>query len=456
MGLVIPFSLSCLTGYLVMLTLFRDKPVFNKTLTLVLSAGLGIGLNSILTFYSFFLMNGFNRTAVWAFTLVLPAVLTLVNFKIILKKIMNVSIKISLLSPLAWILWGILLYVVIFMARSHPFGEWDAWALYNMKMKFLIFSGDRWKDIFEKLHWYTQPDYPLLLPFINVYNFALGQTAQPAVPLVTGIVFTMLIIWLMFGGLKQIMPSPAAFFASLLLLANPFYIFQSTAQYADTILAFYLLASVLCMKLALLYTDKRTAGLCGLMLGLMTFTKNEGIVMAILLIAVFSVYLLFKSVPPEDKKKWLLLIPCLLAGFVITASSTGILKLFLAPANKDIFGGLSAVHMKFLNWDGFMIIVNAFIRETAHKRWAFIWYFLALLFVLANKRLFYKECKTFIFFLTLYTGILVVIYLTTVNFDLSWRLNSTLHRICYYLLPTLLFSVYYAIFRGKKNQGVPT
>lgn len=455
MGLIIPFSLSCLTGYLVLLTLFREKPVFNKTLTLILSAGLGIGLNSILTFYSFFLMNGFSRTAVWTFALVLPAVLALINIKIIFNRIKNFPVKISPLSPLAWLVWGLLLYVVIFMARMHPYGEWDAWALYNMKMKFLLLSAERWKDIFEKLHWYTQPDYPLLLPFINVYNFALGQAAQPVVPLVTGVVFAMLIIWLMFGGLKQIMPPPAAFFASLLLLANPFYIFQSTAQYADTILAFYLLASVLCMNLALLYSDKRMAGLCGLMLGLMTFTKNEGIVMAILLIAVFTLYLSFKSVPQGGRKKSLLLVPCLLAGFALTGSATCILKLFLAPHNKDIFGGLSAGPMKFMNRDGLMIIVNAFAHETSHKRWAFIWHFIGLLLVLANKRLFFKECKTFLFFMLLYSAVLTVIYLTTVNFELSWRLDSTLHRICYYLLPSLLFSAYYAIYRGRKNKEVP-
>ncbi|MBP9854415.1 MAG: glycosyltransferase family 39 protein [Candidatus Omnitrophica bacterium] len=452
MSILIPLILSSLTGYLIIITLFREKTIINKTLTLVLSAGLGIGLNSVLTFYSFFIMNGFNRKAIWTFSSVIPFILILINHKTILYKMKNCSFKINFLSPVVWTLWGVLFYIILFMAKAHPFGQWDAWALYNMKMKFLLFGADHWKDIFEKLHWYTQPDYPLLLPFINVYHFALSQTPQQTVPLITGVVFTMLIGWVIFGGLKQIMSSSVAFFASLLLLSNPFFIFQSTGQYADTILAYYLLASILCIQLTLLYSNKPLAFLSGLMLGLMTFVKNEGIVIAIILISIFIVYLVFKSVPKEEKNKWLLLIPFLMTGFLITASPTLILKLFLAPTNKDIFG-LSVIHMKFLNWDGFMILVHAFITEISQKRWTFIWFFIIFLFLVANKKLFYKECKIVILFLILYSFVLTIIYLTTVNFDLSWRIKSTLPRICYYLLPSLLYYAYYAVFRMKKDKA---
>ncbi|MBZ0167728.1 MAG: hypothetical protein K8I00_13055, partial [Candidatus Omnitrophica bacterium] len=234
-----------------------------------------------------------------------------------------------------------------------------------------------------------------------------------------------------------------------ILLINPFYIFQSTSQYADTILAFYLLAAVICLNLTLLYRSRGLAAVSGLMMGLMSFTKNEGLVMSILLIGLFGLYLFLRRVPAAQKKQDLWLIPCLLGGYAVTGSATVILKLFLAPANKDIFGAAAGHEMEYFNMDGLRLTATALGTELLHKRWSYMWPFLLGLAALANKRLFFKECKLFLGFLVLYLGVLLMIYLTTVNFNLAWRLKSTLPRILYYLLPTILYAVNWALYRYK-------
>lgn len=447
MTAALPLLASLALGYLTLMTVLKGVNRLNGSLTLVLSAGLGIGLNAIITYYGFLLFGGFGRGMIAALTGGAILVLAGLNARTLLARARNLKWRFSLWSIPAWALWGGVLYVVVFMAYRHPYGEWDAWALYNMKMKFLIGSGEYWQDIFTRLHWYTQPDYPLLLPFINVHQFALSQTAQPLVPLLTGVVFSMLIVWLLFGALRQVAPAYVAFFASFLLLVNPFYVFQGTSQYADTVLAFYLLASVVCLNLTVMHRCRGMATVSGLVMGLMSFTKNEGLVMSILLTGFFGLYLLCRRVPAAEKKQDLLLVPCLLLGYAITASATVVLKLFLAPTNKDIFGGAAGAEMEYLNMNGLKITAGALGKELTHKRWALMWWFVLGLSVLANRRLFHKENKIFLGFFTSYLGVLLVIYLTTVNFDLAWRLKSTLPRILFYLLPTVLFAVNWAIHR---------
>ena len=449
MTAAIPLLASLALGYLTLMTVLKGVNRLNGPLTLVLSAGLGIGLNAIITYYGFLLFGGFGRGMIAELTGGAVLVLVGINARTLAAQARNLKWRFSLWSIPAGILWGLALYVIVFMAYRHPYGEWDAWALYNMKMKFLIGSGEHWKDIFTRLHWYTQPDYPLLLPFINVHQFALSQTAQAVVPLITGVVFSMLIVWLLFGALRQVAPAYVAFFASFLLLVNPFYVFQGTSQYADTVLAFYLLASVVCLNLTALHRCRGMATVSGLVMGLMSFTKNEGLVMSILLTGSFGLYLLCRRVPAAQKKQDLLLIPCLLLGYAVTSSATVILKLFLAPANKDIFGGAAGAEMEYLNMNGLTITAQALGKELTHQRWALMWWFVLGLAVLANRRLFYKENKIYLGFFASYLGVLLVIYLTTVNFDLGWRLKSTLPRILFYLLPTVLFAVNWAIHRYR-------
>ncbi len=454
MILYLPFLLAFAIGSLLFQWIKRPSLQINASLNAMLSMALGLGLCATLTYASLFVFGGFHRTGILGLHVGLLIILLIPNLKPFIQNLRSIKWTMSWLSPLAWLAWGLVAYVIHFMALTHPYGEWDAWALYNMKTKFMIAAGPQWQSIFNDLHWYTQPDYPLLLPSINVFHHAISGQDIPAVPMSTSIVLALMIGWLLFAAIREITGTIVAFAGSLVLMVNPFYIFQSTAQYADTLLGYYLLASIVCIHLTFLKHSKPMALISGLMLGYMTFSKNEGIVMSILLIIMFGLYTFTRRLPLVRKRQALSLIGCLLIGYLLTSSPTIILKLFIAPKNKDIFGGLSAVHMKFLNWDGFMLIVNAFKYELTHKRWAFIWGFLAFLFVAANRKIVYKECKIYLTFFVLYMTVLCFIYLTTVNFELSWRLKSTVHRICYYLLPSLLFFCYYALFRKKLDDRI--
>lgn len=423
MTILLPFLLSGLTGYLLILMLCKGEPVFNKTLTMVLAIGLGTGINAVLTFYTFLFFNRFHPDGVRAVTLAAALLLILINAKTLLKKKPSRPVKFSPLSA-ALIIGG--LYLIVYTAMTQPYGGHSAWLVYNMKLKFLVLGADQWDIILAKLHALTRPADPLLWPFVNVYHAAFGHPALAEVPFFTGIVFAFMTGRMMFAGLKPVMPELAAFTAACLLLTNPFYLKHATAQQADTLLAFYLLAAVICVKQTLILRHKGLACLSGLFLGLMTFTADEGVIMALSLLVGVRLYLFCKT---NDRKKWQSLAPSLLLGCLITASATLIFKIFLAPQGQIFNNKLQ---------------VQTLLTEMTSRHWTFIWYFIFALIVLANRGLFTKECKTFIFFLVIFISIMM----------LGFGPDRHPSRICFELLPAVLYFVYYALYRKQKEINV--
>jgi hypothetical protein len=292
MTILLPFLFSGLTGYLLILMLCKGEPVFNKTLTMVLAIGLGTGINAVLTFYTFLFFNRFHPDGVRAVTVAAVLLLMLINAKTMLKKKQSRPVKFSPLSA-SIVIGGF--YLIVYTAMTQPYGGPSAWLVYNMKLKFLVLGADQWDIILTRLHALTRPADPLLWPFVNVYHAAFGHPALTELPFFTGIVFAFMTGRMMFAGLKPIMPELAAFTAACLLLTNPFYLKHATAQQADILLAFYLLAAVICVKQTLVLGHKGLACLSGLFLGLMTFTADEGVIMALSLLISVRVYLFCKT-----------------------------------------------------------------------------------------------------------------------------------------------------------------
>ncbi len=453
MTLSFPYLISFLIGYFAINLIQGPHKILHRALHCSLAIGIGLGISALLTFISFLIFNQYHPTAIISLNIICLLSLIISNaFRFPQKNNPPSFLKsvITFFRPshvIAWVIWGLLTYLIYFVAKIHPFGEWDAWALWNMKTKFLILSGHEWKALFSKLHWHTQPDYPLLLPFMNVWAYSIFGKNLQIVTSTTAIILSVSCGLLLFSGLKQFIKKEFAFLVSLILFINSYFIYLATAQYADILLAFYLLASIIVLPLMIREQHRGMALLWGVLLGLMTFTKNEGIVLALLFAGITTLFLLLKNAGERKLNTKLLLFALL--GIAMTSCFTIFFKFYLAPPNRDILTNLVLTDMKFLNWSGLMIIVNAFFDEISHRRWSFTWIFLIFLMGIRIPKLFYKECSVISFFFIAYGLVLLLIYLTTVNFDLSWRLTNTLPRILFYLLPSILFFGFYVNGRKK-------
>lgn len=452
MTALLPFLISFLIGYALNLILLK-KANIPLLLQIFLSVGPGLGLSSLITFYSFLLCNGFNPIVIFALNIVLLITLLLVyvlqekkKFSFTFDKCHGVHRSVGIGGAF----FLALLAVVYTFAKMQPFGQWDAWALWNMKAKFLTSSGSSWMDTFQKLHWHTQPDYPLLLPMMNIWGWALSPRDFYTAPLILSIVFTLSCGGLLFAGLMRYTRKDIAIIASGLLFFLPWYLLMGTAQYADIVLAYYLLASFVCIVYMLREKHNGFAVLLGLFLGVMTFTKNEGVLMAALLLLMTIFYLFLEN--PKERSSALRILRSIGWGLALTVPATLIFKCCLAPRNPDIDIRNMTITSQFFNYEGCYMILTALFQELTSQRWNYLWFFIMALTLRDGRRYFYQETKILTRFFLLYFLVLFFVYLGTVNFNLMWRLSRTLPRILFTLLPSVLFLIFYVFDYGQKNM----
>ena len=449
MTIYLPFFISFLIGCLVNRAILRKTKDVNFLLFLFLAVGVGLGFSSLLTFLSFLICDGFNPFFIFYANLSFLLILLVIDF---IRKDSRAFFTKTNWFNISHFFYGAFFLIVLILvyigAKNHPFGEWDGWAIWNMKAKFLTLSGDSWKDVFLRLHWHTQPDYPLLLPLINIWGWLLSGNDFYRSPILTSVIFTVSCGGLLFSGLTRYIDKTIALLASCLLLFLPFYVFIGTAQYADIVLAYYLLASLISLMIMIREKDNGFAVLFGLFLGFISFTKNEGIAISILLIAISILYLFSEN--RKSRFSNLKIIAFIFLGLVVTMTPAIIFKLFLAPPNRDIAITNGTISSPFFNLEGCYLIATAFMYEVLHKRWCYIWLLIIFAILLDIRKYFYKERKILVFFFLSYFVIVFFVYLTTVNFSLTWRLSRTLPRILLYLLPSVLFLVFY-VFGYKEN-----
>ncbi len=443
MTTAISFLISILIGYFAVLAVFRKSGI-PCLLSCFLSVGVGLGISALLTFYSFLIFDKFHPAAIIILHTIVLTGLSLYCFKNqkSMKTDFDGTAPVNRQSIFGAMLCLAALAVTLFFALKQFFGQWDAWALWNMKAKFLTTSGHAWKAAFTQLHWHTQPDYPLLLPMMTIWGWVMDANNFYTAPFVVAVIFTVACIGLLFCALERYARKDIALIGGSFLFFLPWFLTLATAQYADIILAYELLASFICLAMILREGNENSAILLGFFLGLMTFTKNEGIMIALLLFLMTAVYLFSnRSFDRPLAKK---LSGFMMAGLLFPVSATMIFKIFLAPHNPDIALKYMTFASRFFNFEGCYMIIYALMQEVTHNRWHYLWACLAVLITLEWRKYFYKEIKIFTWFFIVYFTVLFIVYLGTVNFDLMWRLSRTLSRILFTLLPSIVFVVFYA------------
>ena len=445
---VAAYILSSLIGFLLIRLILGRKINMSFLLQGTLAIGLGIGLSGILTFLFLILYGAFNAAGIISLHFFILALLIFLNLRYvppaadIQPKVMTKkAIGLCAIKTILWILASVAIGI---LSQQYPFGGWDAWALYNMKAKFLIEGGRHWTDV-TRLHWHTQPSYPLLLPLINTWAFSIFQKNLIHVASMTGIFFSISCGLLCYAGLAMFINRPIAFMASLLLLTNPFYIFWGTTQYADVLLAYYLLASMILLVLTLRTLQPRIALLAGLFWGIMPLAKNEGNVFLFFLIAATAGLLLmdkyYKNAPKRP------LIQNLLIGVLLTNAMNIIFKIFMAPPTREVLYNPLAYKLKYFNLDGVMTTTGFYFDTIRSLGWMFIWGLIAMIAVINYRKWFIvRESRVMGIAFLGFSFVLLYVYISTAHFDLIWRLQCTAARIVFYLLPAVLFFSFYTLW----------
>lgn len=179
---------------------------------------------------------------------------------------------------------AIVAFVVI--SAKQPHGFWDAWSIWNLHARFLERDGGaQWTAVFAKqLNW-THPDYPLLTPALVAQIWSVVRSEVTAVPAAVAFLFTFGTAALLIGAIHRLRGWEQALIAGTFLLGGGEFIEQGVVQYADIPLAFYILAALV----LLCFDDPKCTVLAGAMAGFAAWTKNEGLVFLVVLVAARSV-----------------------------------------------------------------------------------------------------------------------------------------------------------------------
>ncbi|MEZ4225641.1 MAG: glycosyltransferase family 39 protein [Polyangiaceae bacterium] len=254
--------------------------------TLPLGTGLGLGLSGLLAFLSLVLLDRIVLTAEVALALVvgwstwrLPPPDDAAEAS----EVWTPGTR----SLLVGLLLACALAVAAFtiQVRQAPHGGWDAWDYWNMHARFLFRGGEAWQDAFSQVPWWTHPEYPLLLPAMVARGWCTLASESTLVPITLSYVFTFSSVAVLYYGVHVLVGRASALAAGILLVGTPYFVLHGSEQYADAPLAFFFLATMVCV--ALYDRDEacpRLLTLAGAFCGLSTFLKNDGLLFLLCLV----------------------------------------------------------------------------------------------------------------------------------------------------------------------------
>jgi hypothetical protein len=262
---------------------------------------------------------------------------------------------------------GTLVIVAAFLVQQAiiaPHGEWDAWAIWNQRARFLLRGGEQWRVAFADELAPFHPGYPLLVPttVARLWAFA-GET--PIAPAAAAAAFTLAAPVVVFGAVSGRAGRVAGATAALLLLAAQTWLSVGANQYADVPLACLLgaaAASIGAARRADGSEDARILAVAGAFLGLATWTKNEGLVLA----AVFAAWAVASPGAGSRRRRVL----ALAAGGAAPVVAVASFEAFLAPGFASVFTEgqtISGTLQRMLDPARWQVIVSAMPHHVPGK-----------------------------------------------------------------------------------------
>jgi hypothetical protein len=366
-----------------------------------------------------------------------------------------------------WILGGALMLSVLAvtagsakLAQSDPYGTWDAFALWNLRAKYLAGPGDTWTRAFSPLLVPSHPDYPLLTSgFVaQLWRFSGGETSTLA-PILTAAVFAASVMALLVSALALVRGTGSALLAGLTLMTSSSFFMQPMSQYADVPLSYYYLAALTLVFLSTSSVGYRTAilaAMAGAFASFAVWTKNEGLVFFMVNLACYAfIFRRHKKAGKSTTPVWYFLLGAL-PGLLIA----GYFKVFLAPPNDLTNQTAAKVMHKFVEFDRYVLIAKSLIYNAVFRLgdwWTHPLLLLAILAIPLRFRINEGQSQgviatglTLILLFAAYCGI----YLIT-PLDLRLHLATSLERLYAQVWPSFLFVVFLILARPEEAVFSP-
>lgn len=327
---------------------------------------------------------------------------------------------------------------LVLMSLAAPEGGWDAWAIWNLRARFFARGG--FADAFAPELYWSHPDYPLLLPGTIARAWVLIGHEPPLVPALVAGQLWAAAAGLLFAGLQLLQGRAAAGLGVTALLAAPLLTDHAASQFADVPLATVLLGAFVFVGVSCRLAPEETwrpLVLAGAHAGLAAWTKNEGLLM-LLVLGLIAAALGWRRARERPAAP-----AALLAGALLPMAATAGFKLLLSPTNDLIAGqGAEATWARLLDVARWSAALSGVGRQLASfAGWPLttppLLIAACLLARPARERRRLSAGGALVI-----GGVLagyVVVYVLTPN-DLEWHLRTSAARVVLQLWPATVFA----------------
>lgn len=314
------------------------------------------------------------------------------------------------------------------LAEKH--GQWDAWAIWNLHARYVA-EPVYWKNMFQNLE-YAHPDYPLALPATIAFFCRLAGGFYLLIPYTIHVLVMLSVPVLIYTEMRR-KSLLVASLALLLFVTNDMYIIQGVSQMADTLLAFFFLAAFVCFDYA--RENRQMIILSSAFLGLCMWTKNEGIMLAM-------VFVLF------NVRNFLFEWRRVLYGIGLPLTALLIFKIGYAPAN-DLLARRSADTFNHITeWGRYQQIYRSWIA-TINEHYKTLKYLVVLYVLYCVLRRKMPDRRLLIILVCLAGYFMIYIFS---HQDLEWHLFTSAHRLLHQLMPAVIY-VFADKFVNMRNNG---
>jgi hypothetical protein len=455
--LAAPISLICplLAGWIVLSALFRVQTRSSRLAFSALTFGVGFGVFSCLIFV-LLLICGPSQKALVMIEVALGAGMLLYKAKH-WHGSGNAQAREQVAAraePLIMRILAVCFYIVLVASLTtslvliikSPHGEVDAWAIWNLKARYIFRGGANWRDAFSSVLGYSHPDYPLLVPLSVAGSWILMGRETLTAPAIVAFLFTFAVAALLASSLASLRSKGNGFVAGLLLLGSWLFIPEGSSQLADAPVAFFYLAAGVLLALyhASTESDGRLLALAGLAAGLAAWTKNEGI---LFLVAMSTALLAFGSPEKSLANRVRKMVP-FLAGAAPVVIILGVFKALVAGAPNDILSAQSPFQ-RLLSLSRYAQTAKAFALGV----WGFGGWGISAVILLAaylallgvaidpkNRPTIHTLLGTLCI---MFVGLFFIFVLTP--YDLAWHLQTALHRLLVQMWPTFLLTFFLVV-----------
>lgn len=383
--LMLAFLFPSLLGYIMVALISSEDNEFMPLEKLALSYGIGVGILTFIMLIIGAVKLPLNLPAIvvaCAVLFAIPAYKALRTLKPF--KFDAITIDIRDVKWYEWLLFILIALRVIysyFSALIKPIEDVDAFADWSLRAKVFFFdhglSLDRTRGyFFGNSHIY----YPINIPLFETWIFnVLGAWNDLLIKAIFP-TFLLALVIIFYCSMRRASDRAFSLFSTYLLTTLPFLIYHSSASYMDFPLTFYFFASFVYLLAFMRQGSRSFLFISALLAGICAWTKNEGLILA--LVDILAALAFLSYFDRNDNRVKVKLSAVYMAIVALFPAIWGIFKkIYGVPSPKDQVLYFS----KMFEYAGRLpvIVIYYFQKAFYYGHWNIAWFVFFIVLILS-------------------------------------------------------------------------